>query len=157
MDDPRLIPLLESIDASLRLLVQRSNARAAAGPKPVASDRDLDGQYGNPQVKFNPRDWSGVSCKGRPMSECPPDFLDLLAATFDYFGDQAEKKDERTDAGKPVAAYKRADAARARGWAKRIRDGKHTPRHDMTRPTTMAQATPAGWSDDAAEEWAAQH
>ncbi len=40
--------------------------------------------------------------------------LDLVAETFDYFAGQAEAKDERTDKGKPVAEYKRADAARAR-------------------------------------------
>lgn len=115
---------LASIDASLKVLVAQKRAEA---PKPVASDRDLDGKWGNPVVKFMPRDWTGPNFKDRRLSECPPDLLDLLASTFDWFGDQAERTNERTNSGKSVADYKRADAARARGWAKRIRDGKVMP------------------------------
>lgn len=115
------IDLLKSIDASLKALVKQT---AAAQPKPIADDRDLDSQWGDPIVKFNPRDWTGDDCKGRHLSECPAAFLDLLASTFDYFAMKAEENDERTDAGKPVAQYKHKDAARARGWAKRVRDGR---------------------------------
>lgn len=113
-----VLRLLKSIDASLKVLAKQQKGHD------VADDRDLDSQWGNPTVKFNPRDWTGPSFKGRAMSECDPDFLEMLASTFDYFADQAEEKNERTDAGKPTAPYKRKDAARARGWAKRIRDGK---------------------------------
>lgn len=129
------IELLRSIDASLKQLVAQTRQ---AQPKPVASDRDLDGPHGDQLIRFMPRDWTGPSFKGRRMSECPPELLDMVAETLDYFAEQAEKNDERTDAGKPTAPYKRADAARARGWSKRIREGKHIP----------ALATTAG------EEWA---
>jgi len=115
------IGLLRSIDASLKQILA---ARQASAPKAIASDRDLDGKHGNPIVKFQPRDWMGESCKGKPMSECPPAFLDMLAETFDYFAKKAEETNEMTNSGKAVAPYKRADAARARGWAKRIREGK---------------------------------
>lgn len=136
------LALLRSIDASLKLLVKQ---QAVTAPKPVASDRDLDGPYGNPVVKFMPRDWTGPSYKGRPMSECPADLLDMLAATFDYFAIQAEAKDERTERGKPVAEFKRADAARARGWAARIRSGRHVP---VNGPADAEATEPAedGWS-----------
>lgn len=110
--------LLRSIDASMKQLV-----KALVG-KPVADDRELDSQYGDPVVKFKPRDWTGDSCVGLRMSQCPAPFLDMLAEAFDYFGDQAEAKNEQTDSGKPVAPYKRKDAARARGWAKRVREGR---------------------------------
>jgi len=119
-----VIALLTSIDASLKTLVKQTKL---AAPKEIASDRDLDGQYGNPEVKFIPRDWTGPSMRGNKFSECPAEFLDLIAETFDYFAAQAEMNDERTEGGKSVADYKRRDAARARGWAKRIRDGKHAP------------------------------
>lgn len=117
------IDILKSIDASLKALVKMQ----AGSHKEIAEDRDLDGQYGNPVVKFDPRDWTGPSMKGREMSECPADFLEMLAGTFDYFAMKAEEADEKTSSGKPVAPFKRKDAARARGWAKRIRDGKHVP------------------------------
>lgn len=148
----RAIALLESIDASLKELLRQSKARQASAPKPVASDRDLDGPHGDPTVKFNPRDWTGPSFKGRRFSECPPDFLDLVAQAFDYFGDQAEQKNERTDRGKPVADFKRADAARARGWAKRMRDGR-APRRE---PVGATAGTPSGWDADD-DRWEARH
>lgn len=115
------IALLRSIDGSLKQLL-RQQGGAAAGLE-VADDRDLDGSYGNPVVKFNPRDWHGESMKGRTLSECPADFLELLAGTFDYFAKKAEESGETASNGRPVAPYKRKDAARARGWAKRIREG----------------------------------
>ena len=121
------IRLLTSIDSTLKqmltLMQQREAKVRASQPKPLASDRELDGQYGNPELKFMPRDWTGPSFKGRRFSECPAELLEMVAETFDYFASQADAKNELTDNGKPVAAYKRADAARARGWAKRVRDG----------------------------------
>lgn len=136
------LALLRSIDASLKLLVKQ---QAVATPKEIASDRELDGRYGDPVVKFMPRDWTGPSYKNRAMSECPRELLDMLAETFDYFAQKAAETDERTDAGKPVADFKRKDAARARGWAKRIREGRHTP---VNGPATATADEPAGdgWS-----------
>ena len=132
------LAVLRSIDASLRELVTIARGRAQ---KAVASDRELDSKYGNPEVKFNPRDWTGSSYKNCRMSECPADFLELLAETFDYFAVQAAAKNELTDKGKPVADYKRMDAARARGWAKRVKEGRvpvaasaDAPLNDWQRP-----------------------
>lgn len=135
MSEADILAVLKSIDLSLRTLVviaqKKAEARAAqAATKPgprVASDRDLDGTWGDPEVKFTPRDWTGAPCKGLRMSQCEADCLELLADAFDYFAEKAEENGEMTTAGKPVADYKRMDAARARGWAKRIRDGIHTP------------------------------
>lgn len=135
MIDAEILAHLKSIDQSLRTLVviaqRKAEARvtqAASKPGPlVASDRDLDGEHGDPEVKFNPRDWTGAPCKGLRMSQCEAGALDLLAEAFDYFAQEADAKNEITVAGKSVSTYKRLDAARARGWAKRIREGKHTP------------------------------
>ncbi len=138
---------LASIDASMRELAAK---RRATAPKEIASDRDLDGRYGDPTVKFMPRDWTGPSFKGRRFSECPPELLDQFANTFDWFAEQADQKNERTNKGEPVSRYKRADAARARGWAARIRSGKHVQ--------SPADATGEGWSEgdgDGASEWSA--
>lgn len=115
------LALLRSIDASLKQLVRQS---AKTAPKEIADDRDLDSQYGDPVLKFSPRDWTGDSYKDCKFSRCPPDLLDMVANTLDYFAEQAEAKGELTSSGKPVGPYKRKDAARARGWAARIRSGK---------------------------------
>lgn len=137
--------LLKSIDASLRTLVALVGANGAhtdAGQR-IATARELDGQWGDPEVRFDPRDWTGPSFKRRRLSQCPPDYLDLLAEAFEYFARKAEEKDERTDKGKPVAEFRKSDAAKARGWAKRMRDGEI--------PTPQVEAgTADGWSDDSA-------
>jgi hypothetical protein len=108
--------LLERIAVACEKLVsiaeRRQQSRPASGNGPaIASDRDLDGPHGDPEVRFDPRDWTGVSCKGRRFSACPSAFLDALADVLDSFasGETDEKK----------AKYKRLDAARARGWARR--------------------------------------
>lgn len=135
--DPRVetLNLLRSIDASLKTLVRQHGTSAPSGA-PVASDADLDGQYGNPEVRAkDPRDWTGEPMKGRRFSECPPDYLDMLAERFDFFGSKEEDPKK--------AGYSRKDAARARGWAKRMREG---------RVPVMAGAAAAsasdGWGDD---------
>lgn len=102
------IDLLKSIDARLKTIVELLRPREA--PKA----EDLDGPHGDPEVKAkDPRDWTGPSMTGRRFSQCPPTYLDLLADRYDYFASQ------EADAKK--ANYNRRDAARARGWAARIR------------------------------------
>lgn len=139
MNDEEL-GLLRSIDGTLKAmlaLARQRSTQARGTQKAVASDRDLDGKWGDPEVKFMPRDWSGASYKGCRMSECPAELLDMLAETFDYFAEKAEQKDERTDKGKPVADYKRNDAARARGWAARARAGRTIQKAAAAKPVQL--------------------
>jgi hypothetical protein len=93
--------------------------KKAAGD--VADDRDLDGEHGDPTVKFDPRGWTGESFKGRRYSETAPEFLDLLADALAFF---AQKK-AQTEPKK--AGWDKLDAARARGWAARLRAGWKAP------------------------------
>jgi hypothetical protein len=131
--DAEVLVSLKSIDQSLKMLVAIAQRKAldrvtAAASKPgpiVASDHDLDGQYGDPVVKAkDPRDWTGEPMNGRKFSECPPEYLEMVAERKDYFVSQ---NPQATDEDKKKAKYDRLDAARARGWAKRIREGKHIP------------------------------
>lgn len=132
-----IIGLLRSIDASLKELLSQ---RRAEKPKPVASDRELDGRYGDPELKFMPRDWTGPNFRGRHFSECPPALLDLVAESCDWFAEQADKKHEMTDRGRPVSDFKRADAARARGWARRLRA--------TGQPVAAGAVTDSEWAED---------
>ncbi len=119
-----VLAVLRSIDASLKQLV-------AAQPKPppvVADAADLDGQYGDPVIRAkDPKEWRGDSQTGKPFSACPPAYLDLVASRLDYFADKAEQDGTLTSSGKPVAPFNRRDAARARGWAARLRAGWKPP------------------------------
>lgn len=89
----------------------------------VASDRDLSGTYGDPEVKKNPPRWEGQSWAGFKYSECPSDFLEEMASFHDWRADQAEQKSETYKNKKgqdvPTAPLRRKDAAIARGWARR--------------------------------------
>lgn len=113
---------LMSLEATVRLLQQTVAAligggvvpRASAGP---AQPVDLDSEYGNPVMKKDPPRWKGESCVGKKFSECPPDYLENLAGLREW---QAEKN-EADPAKAKFAGNDRKDAARARGWAARLR------------------------------------
>jgi len=127
-DDQVVLLLTELVVLNRKILLALSPDGAPVLPnsstRVAASDTELDSQYGDPQVKVkDPRRWSGPTMRGRKFSECPPEYLDLLAELFDWQGDEAEKKRELTSNNKPVAPFRRKDAARARGWAARIRAG----------------------------------
>lgn len=92
-----------------------------SGGGEVAGERDLDSQYGDPTIKKDPKRWTGESYAGCRYSECPPEYLDVLADLKDWMADKDEEKG--TDDGKKFARYGRLDAARARGWAERKRNG----------------------------------
>ncbi len=116
--------VLLAIDRKLGLLVAARDRQPAAPPRDV----DLDGQYGDPLIRAkDPRDWQGESQIGKHMSECPALYLELLANRLDYFADKEEAANEMANNGKPKATYTRLDAARARGWAARIKSGYTAP------------------------------
>jgi hypothetical protein len=109
----------------------------------IADERDLDSQWGNEEVRVNPRDWGGESMKGRRMSECTPQFLDMLADTLDYFARKNAASNALTTSGKPKADFDRKAAARARGWARRLRNGWS----DAAEPVGDSYGTPASLGD----------
>ncbi len=113
-----ILAALKRIEAKLdAVLAARQQAERSAPGKAVAPDTELDGQYGDPEIRFNPRDWTGTSHKNRHYSQAEPEFLDILANTLEFFAE----KNAATDPKK--AGYERRDAARARGWARRLRAG----------------------------------
>jgi hypothetical protein len=119
------VRLLQSIDASLKALVAHLGCMTATstlvrGTNIEPIQVDLDGKYGDPTVRAkDPRDWTGDSQLGKPFSECPPAYLDLVADRLDYFC--------TTEDDPKKLKYQQLDAARARGWAKRLRGGWKAP------------------------------
>jgi hypothetical protein len=121
MPDPTALQVLQSIDESLKKLVQLLAPKPTAGV--VASDADLDSQWGDEIVKFTPRDLVNEDIKGKRMSQCSFAALTMLAGAYESF---AEKNvGQMTDKGKPKSDFDLRTARRARGWAARIRSGAH--------------------------------
>lgn len=130
-----VIDVLRSIDSHLAALVRHfgigiqgaSHAPSGMPDVPaIASAADLDGKYGDPEVKAkSPRDWTGETQQGKHFSQCPAEYLDLVASRLDYFASQNESSQD--DADRKKARYNRLDASRARGWAQRKRAGWTAP------------------------------
>src|SRR4051812_5509778 len=103
-NDPRVL-VLEEMRKQTRLLgaillaLNETRTITPAKAEATLNDRVCDGQHGDPLIKAkDPRDWAGDSMKGRKFSECPPEYLDLLAARYDYFAEKAERaKTDATD------------------------------------------------------------
>ncbi len=145
-NDPRVLvleemrkqtALLYSIHENSLTMMTALSRMLEAFPKNVAPDANdsvCNGPHGDPIVKAkDPRDWTGDPMKGRKFSECPPTYLELLADRYDYFMERAEaaKKDadddEQLQKAEKDAKYAKLDAARARGWAARLRAGWTAP------------------------------
>ena len=122
-------------------------AKSGTAPS-VADDADLDGQWGDPEVRKDPKRWDGESMVGKRYSETSPEFLRVLA---DFLLWQAGRDEQKTDDEKAVkyAAYKRRDASRALGWAARLESGwKPKPN-----PLRKADEDEARSADAEAEGW----
>jgi hypothetical protein len=105
----------------------------------VATDDDLDGQYGNPEIRKDPPRWKGESQVGKRYSECTPEFLEVLAGFLTWKAGESDKKQETTSGGQAKSYYIRKDAARARGWAARFRAGAGAYRSTAHTSSTAAR------------------
>jgi len=118
----RLEKKLDALLAHLGANGARPAGKASASGA-VADDADLDGKYGNPEIRKPPPRWAGEDYTGRRFSETEPAFLDTLAGFLDWKAGKAEEENKVSASGNPVAPLIRKDAARARGWAARLRAG----------------------------------
>ena len=140
-----ILAYLKRIEAKVDALAKTDNGPGAGGM--IADDADLDSSYGDPKVRFTPRGWNDGDFKGHSFSNCPPAFLELMAKALDYFASQKQAENPKK------AGYDRLDAARARGWCRRLRAG-------WKAPTSRLAEAPAGGNydfDDSGEAEAEVH
>lgn len=114
---------VEVLEAEVRSLKGKPSGSATT-PLPKV---DLNGQYGDPVVRFNPRGWEGATIKGVPMSTCPPEALRKLASALQWFAEKNDREGKVASNGKPSSFYDRLDAARALAWAERLESGNVKP------------------------------
>ena len=119
--------------------------------KQPADASEMAGERGDPEVRRDPKDWVGSSMIGRKYSQCPADFLALLASFFDWRAGKEEQENKMWVSkdgtkSKPMAEFTRRDARIARGWAERNRiSGAAVREHD---PVTGELTPDAGGADD---------
>lgn len=113
--------ILELVEGLSKGGTATATAKSSAGE--VADDFDLDGKYGDEDIRKMPsvKYWKGDDFTGRKMSETTVEFL----AAFAKYKDACAYMNEKSgDAEKSkYIAYDRKSAKRARGWAKRLGDG----------------------------------
>lgn len=127
-------PQTQRAPAVQQTLPTQAPSNTAQQQKRVATEQEMSGERGDPKVRFDvKRNWTDMgkpSFKGRKASECDPDFLDLYADGLDYFAGKAQEKINSGDQDpklKDAVKYDSLDAARARGWAQRIRRNGYKP------------------------------
>jgi hypothetical protein len=129
----------------------RSSSQSSGGGD-VASERDMDGEYGNPTIKKDPPRWNvdvNGSFAGCSYSECPPEYLDVVATFKDWLADKDEASGAKDAKGRPKSQWSRKDARLARGWAKRKRDGWNDGGGNRSAPAPEA---PSGNAPDVIDD-----
>jgi hypothetical protein len=121
-------------------------ARRATEPGAIASDADLDSQYGDEEIRRGPSEkyWQGRDFTGCRMSELTAEEL-LAYARYKDAGATANAREGKPDRAKYIA-YDRRSAARARGWAKRLEAQQASSGSRSSTPTWSPP--PAGVDDD---------
>jgi hypothetical protein len=151
-----MLSLLKDISSRLDHIESRMQAAPAAvtahavgvpggGQGPVegaiADDRDLDSQYGNPEIKKDPPRWTGQSYAGCRFSDASPEYLETLAGFLDWKARKDDESNAVDTKGNPKSKWARLDAARARGWRKRALESKTTKRAaPKPKPAVEAEA-----------------
>jgi hypothetical protein len=119
----KLDALMNALKASNNGASARANVTANAGASGGGDnlDVDIDGPRGDPEVRFMPKRWTGADYKGQKFSSCEPEFLDMLAETFEWFAQRDDDSGAVDKNGAPKSKWSRLDAGRARAWAARLR------------------------------------
>lgn len=99
-----------------------------------AKDHDLDSEHGDPHVRKDPRSWKGPSCVGMKFSECEAEYLLMLARSFEFRAKKLDEENALDNQQRPKSYWPRKDAARARGWARRIVSGWQRPKAEELPP-----------------------
>jgi hypothetical protein len=129
VSDPVIMARLAAVEARLAALESGGgSARASGGASSagaVASDYEMSGPKGDPLLKKHPPRWGGPPGEfvGKRFSQCSPEILDEVAGFLDW----KAGKEAETPGKEKYAAYSRKDAARARGYAARLRSGWKPP------------------------------
>jgi hypothetical protein len=120
-----------------------SLAGASGGAGGVATAAEMDGQYGDIEIRKDPPRWHGESFAGCKFSETTPEYLDCYADFQDWRAQKDDASGAKDSKGRPKSGWAIKDARLARGWAARLRAG--------WKPAKQTNGSPTGggsFSDD---------
>lgn len=124
---------LQRLEIEVRQLKMQV-AKLVGGPgvaKAPMNLGDITSEYNDFVVRKDPPNWrkQGLpSFEGRRLSQTTPEFLDALAQFLDWRAGKEEEENatytsKKTGQQEPKSPWTRKDAARARAWAERLREG----------------------------------
>lgn len=123
-----IIVELKKLNATMT--ATRASAAPAASADAAATDVELDGSWGDPVIKSDPKRWTGPSYVGCHFSESNPEYLDEVAKFKDWQASKDDQSGAVDGKGRPKSNWSKKEASLARGWAVRLRNGwKPAPRH----------------------------
>jgi hypothetical protein len=137
----------EAFIASLKAAIGGGSSTAEA------TDRELDAQYGDPQIKYAAKDWAGELVVGRRLSQTSIEYLEYLIDSNEdysrYLRDKGDAKSLKT------LGFKTKETKLARGWLRRMRDGwtppagtaRQEPANPWRKPAPQAAPPPSAADD----------
>lgn len=120
-----LLAMLQRIEKSQRAIAAQIGLDPVMLQVEPADDRELDSEWGNPQIDRVPKNWTGEPLEGRSFSDLQPATLRALAKHYARLADWHDEKKNVDNKGRPRSHWSRKDAQRALGWALRLEARGH--------------------------------
>lgn len=130
--------------------VKHRTTRADGSEPEVAGDELLSKPWADMESKRDPKFWNGESFVGRRFSECPAEYLTMLAEFHDWKAKKGKEEDppRLNSKGEPWWKSDELIAKVARGWAARA-NGRPAAR---PAPKPKAPPVPFDAPDDGADD-----
>lgn len=128
--------ILDEILTAVLALKQPPVSRPAGDDAAVASDTELDGEWGDPVLKKSPPRWKGRDLASKRYSQLTEEELDCVIGFLEWKRDKNREEVAAAVKSGDAAAQAKAekgvmyavkDAARARGWLRRLKQGWKPP------------------------------
>lgn len=116
--EAKIAGLEAKVDRLLSHLGADRQAQSASESGAVAPLSDIRGEHGDVEIKKDPPRWKGSPIAPAWASQCPPEYLEIVADLLDFKADKPRPGKEQ------YAKYDRRNAARCRRWAIEIREGR---------------------------------
>lgn len=146
MNDETAKGILRALERIANAMESQPKASVStAASSDIASDYEMSGPYGDPQIRKDPKNWKGAPQAGKRYSQTSPEYLEMLAGFLAWKAGKEEEEEAADPSKKKYSAYSKTDRKRALGWAKRLRDGWVAA---PPAPSVVDNSAPPDWMND---------